>query len=232
MSTVTMIAPPLTAFGSAMPWKSSHNKDVVSFASSTSTEHGYKRLCAAQGRPLLKRRNSKRSLHFAAATTEHTVTRSYNDEIDKALLWWSPRELSDLQQSSLASTSQQDLVQATETLQQLWDQSAKTAARRGSRSRVVLPSVHATEPLVDTTDSDDDSETLRGLEASLICHTMHSSRLAMRQGILHAQKECQLAHPAMKVRILARTAAHLSRASLQFALALAQADAKAVSSLP
>jgi hypothetical protein len=220
-----MIAPPMTDFGSSMPWQSSHNKDVVSFAS---TVPGYKRPCATEGRSVLKRRNSKRSLHFAATTTERTVARSYTDETDKALLWWSPRELGDLQQSSLDSASQQDLVQASDNLQQLWDRSAKTAARRGSRGRVSLLSVQATKPLVD---SDDDSETLRGLEASLICHTIHSNRVAMRNGILQAQKEYHLAHPAMKVRILARTAAHLSRASLQFAQALAQADAKAVSRL-
>jgi hypothetical protein len=226
MSTVTMIAP------LGMPWQSSHSKDVVNFA-----EHGYKRPCAGQGRPGLKRRNSKRSLHFAATTTEHCVSRNYASDSDKALLWWSPQELSDLQCSG---ASEQDLLAAAESLQQLWDQSTKTAARRGARGLAGLPCWK--EPLVtmssiDDDDDDDDDEneneneeTLRGLETSLICHTIHSSRVAMRQGILHAQKECHLAHPAMKVRILARTAAHLSRASQQFALALAQADAKAVAS--
>jgi hypothetical protein len=172
---------------------------------------------------VLKRRNSKRTLHFAATTKEHTATTCLS-ETDKARLWWSPQELGELQQTSSLNLSDEDLVSAADVLQQLWNQSTKTAAHRGSRG----PDNVLHEPTVTSFD-DDDWETTRGLEASLICHTMHSNRVAMRQGILRAQQECHQAHPVMKARILARTAAHLSRTAQQFALALAKADAKVVS---
>ncbi|CAB9504736.1 expressed unknown protein [Seminavis robusta] len=245
--TTTMMAPmthSCSPFGTAMPWQSPCNKDTIRprRASGRGLGRNKRTSCLVEGAAAepLKRRNSRRnvqrSVHFAVDSTSseepvQVQVHSFVKSEDKTMLWWSREELVEIGQRDRQLAEEHRPV-ATEGLQDLWDDSARSAARRGScgrrRSMDVTIGGEDNSNSILSLDCHGDDDTLRGLEASFILRSICGSRRAMRHGIVNAQKECYQTHPTMKVRILSRTASHLSRASVEFAHKMALEDAKAV----
>jgi hypothetical protein len=167
---------------------------------------------------------STKTVHFATSTSTACFRYDplYSDE-DRPLLWYSRDEFRVLEaqsqqecQAHLVGVPVQPSKEAT-ALQQLYSQCMKTAAKRGS-------GVHKTVQESSPT-SEISLLSIRGLETGLIPDVAQRRRQAV-QKILTTQQTMANAHPSIRERAIGKTAEHLSRVAVVFALRLAEIDAQ------